>query len=81
MTDHDAAHKADKYISIGGRGPNYGRSDFSRDLICVASFLVWAEDSNEFFGGERAGDAYQSMMRLLDMDPIKLRKIVKGDHK
>lgn len=68
---------ADRYISKGGRTADYGRKEFTDDLIIAANFLIWAEGT--CFGGERAEDAYLAMMRLLDMDPIKLRKIVKGE--
>lgn len=66
-----------RYISKGGRTVTYGRKEFTDDLIVAASFLIWAEGTH--FGGERAEDAYLAMMRLLDMDLIKLRKIVKGE--
>lgn len=79
MTRRATDHKADQYISPGGRGRDYGQPQFTDDLICAASFLVWAEEDRAFFGGERARDAYQAMMRMLDMDPIKLRKIIRGE--
>lgn len=68
---------ADKYITKGGRTAEYDRDKFTDDLICAASFLVWAED--EIFGGETGKDAYRAMMRMLDIDPRAIRKIVKGE--
>lgn len=68
---------ASRYISKGGRTPSYGQSEWTDDLICAASFLVWAE--GEFFAGHTGAEAYQAMMRLIDHDPIELRKIIKGD--
>jgi len=71
-----AGQIADHYISPGGRTTNYDRRAFTDDLICASSFLVWAAQDGAFYGGERATDAYQAMMRLIDMDPIRLRKII-----
>lgn len=73
-----APHKADRYISPGGRRPFYGRKEFVDDLMCASAFLIWAAEKGAHFGGYPAADAYQAMMRLLDMDPIKLRKITLG---
>lgn len=69
--------RADQYISKGGRTPSYGKAEFTDDLLCASCFLVWAE--SEEFGGYSGREAYQAMMRMLDMDPIKLRKIVRGE--
>lgn len=68
---------ASRYISKGGRTPDYGQSEWTDDLICAASFLVWAE--REYFAGHTGADAYQAMMRLIDRDPIELRKIIRGE--
>ena len=68
---------ADRYISKSGRTADYGKSDFTDDLITAASFLVWAED--QYFGGHTGREAFQAMMRMLDMDTRALRKIVKGE--
>ncbi len=68
---------ADRYISKGGRTADYGGKEFVEDLMVAADFLVWAE--SEYFGGHTGADAYLAMMRLLDMDPIPLRKIIKGE--
>lgn len=68
---------ADKYISKSGRTAGYDRGVFTDDLLCACRFLVWAED--EYFGGESGEDAYRAVMRMLDMDPRQLRKIVKGE--
>ena len=68
---------ADRYISKSGRTADYGKSEFTDDLITAASFLVWAEDQR--FGGHTGREAFQAMMRMLDMDTRALRKIVKGE--
>ncbi len=68
---------ADRYISKSGRTAEYGKDQFTDDLICAASFLVWAED--EYFAGHTGKEAYQAMMRMLNIDPRAIRKIVKGD--
>ena len=72
-----SARIADKYISEGGRTAAYGKAEFCNDLMVAAEFLIWAEE--DFYAGHTGKDAYCAMMRLLDMDPIKLRKIIKGD--
>ena len=71
------ADTASRYISKGGRTAAYGQSEWIDDLICVASFLVWAE--HEYFAGYTGAESYQAMMRLIDRDPIELRKIVRGE--
>ena len=68
---------ADRYISRSGRTADYGKAEFTDDLITAASFLVWAEDQH--FGGHTGREAFQAMMRMLDMDTRALRKIVKGE--
>ena len=69
---------ADKYIRPSGRTVDYGRDQFSDDLLTACNFLAWAEDDGAYFGGVDAGDAFRAMARMLDMDPIKLRKIAMG---
>lgn len=68
---------ADRYISKSGRTAAYDKAQFTSDLLCAASFLVWAEDA--YFAGHTGKDAYQAMMRMLDLDPRALRKIVLGE--
>lgn len=68
---------ADRYISKGGRTAGYGRKEIADDLLVAADFLVAAE--SEYFGGHTGAEAYLAMMRILDMDPIPLRKIIKGE--
>ncbi len=67
---------ASRYISKGGRTASYGKKEFAEDLMCAGDFLVGAED--EFFYGYTGKDAFIAFCRLLDMDPIALRKIMKG---
>lgn len=69
---------ADQYISPSGRTPVYDRKAFTDDLITASCFLAWAEEEGAYFGGETAADAFRAVCRLLDLDPIKLRKIAKG---
>jgi hypothetical protein len=68
---------ADKYISKSGRTAGYGQKEFTEDLICASEFLVWAED--QFIAGHTGKEAFRAMMRMLNMDPVPLRKIVKGE--
>lgn len=63
---------ADRYISKGGRTASYDRSAFAEDLLTAGLFLIWAED--EYFGGHTGKDAFAAMCRMLDVDPIGLRK-------
>jgi len=69
---------ANRYISAGGRLPDYGRSEATDDLMVAASFLVWAEQDGAHFGGHDAKDAFRAMCRMLDIDSVKLRKIMLG---
>lgn len=68
---------ASRYISKGGRTASYGKKEWTEDLMCTAEFLVWAED--EFFAGYTGAEAFIAFCRLVDIDPIKLRKIMKGE--
>lgn len=68
---------ADRYISKGGRTAAYDRAAFTTDLCTAASFLVNAEE--EMFGMETGRDAFLAMCRMLEIDPIPLRKIIRGE--
>lgn len=70
---------ADKYIKPSGRTAEYGRDQFTDDLITATNFLAWAENDGAYYAGVDAGDALRAMCRMLDMDPIKLRKIAMGE--
>lgn len=63
---------ADKYISKSGRTADYDRSAFTDDLMTASLFLFWAED--QYFGGHTGKEAFNAMCRMLDIDPIGLRK-------
>jgi hypothetical protein len=65
---------ADKYISKSGRTAAYDRRTFTDDLLVAASFLYWAE--GEYFGGHTGKEAFNAMCRMLDIDPIGLRKAI-----
>lgn len=67
---------ADRYISRGGRTAGYGRSTWTADLMTLSGLLVWAEDDEASFGGHTANEAYRALCRLLDLDSIRLRKIM-----
>lgn len=69
---------ASRYISAGGRTPDYDRSCFTDDLMIAATFLVWAEEDGAYFGGHDAKEALKAMCRMLDIDSIGLRKAIKG---
>lgn len=75
----DAKEIADRFISRGGRTPSYDRAAYVEDLIDVSSFLAWAEQEGETFGGVSAGQAFRAMYRLVDVDVIGLRKAAMGE--
>lgn len=70
---------ASRYITPSGRTANYDRAAYVDDMVTFASFMAWAEHEGEYFGGATAGDAFKAACRMLDVDPIKLRKIALGD--
>ena len=70
--------KADRYIERGGYLPGERRERFPADLLVVASFLAYC-DPKEIMGGETAGDAFLALCRILNFDPVELRKVVKGE--
>lgn len=70
---------ASKYITPSSRNGGYDRAAFTEDLVDAARFLAWAEDDGAIFGCVTAGDAFKAVCRMLDVDPIKLRKIVLGE--
>lgn len=67
---------ADKYISQGGRTAGYDKGAWTDDLMTLACFLAWAQEDGAYFGGHDAKDAFQAMARLLDLDGVRLRKIM-----
>lgn len=67
---------ADRYISLGGRLPNYGRKEVLEDLETLSTFLAWAEEDGAFYAGYTAKEAFQAMTRILDVDAVELRKVV-----
>ena len=69
---------ADSYISPSGRTPAYDRAAFTNDLLTASLFLTWAEDGGGYYGGVSANDAFRAVCRMLDVDPIALRKIATG---
>lgn len=70
--------KADSYISKGGRTARYDRAAFTDDLVTLSVFLAWAEEDGAIYGGTEAKDAFQAACRMLDVDPVELRKIALG---
>lgn len=70
---------ASRYISKGGRTADYDRNAYTEDLMDVAGFLAWAEDDGAFYGMVKADDAFKAMCRLLDVDSVRLRKVMKGE--
>lgn len=75
----DGREIASRYISPGGRLDSYGKREAADDLMVAAGFLVWAEADGAEFGGHSAAEAFRAMCRMLDLDAIRLRKIMKGE--
>lgn len=69
---------ADRYISKGGRTPDYDKTAYTNDLMTISGFLAWAEQDGAYFGGHEAKDAFKAMCRMMDMDIIELRNIMLG---
>ena len=76
MGDHN--HIADRYIEPGGYLPGERRERATDDLLCVASFIGWHDD-NHMRGGYRADEAFRALCRLLNVQSVGLRKIVRGE--
>ncbi|MFT4129928.1 hypothetical protein [Labrys sp. (in: a-proteobacteria)] len=76
---------ADKYIARDGGAPQQPLKTINRpmddqashDILCVASFLLW-QDTGTMRGGYRAAEAYDAFCRRLNLNPARLRAIVKG---
>lgn len=67
--------KVDKYISPGGRLPDYNRDKHIKDLMCVSAFLLW-QDPTSVMGGYTAREATDAFFRIVDMEQAKFRKIM-----
>jgi len=74
----DSSSIADRYISRGGGSPNPSATDVATDIVDLASFLLWHEE-NDLHGGVRARDAFLSMCRLLNVEPHKIRQIIRPE--
>ena len=72
----DARTIADKYISRAGGSPTWDQQEFARDLLTLGSFILWHED-NDLRGGVRPPEAFLAMCRLLNVEPHKIREIVR----
>lgn len=70
---------ADRYIRPSGRMAGYDRAAFIDDLCTAANFLAWCEHEQVMMGGVQAGDAFRAVCRMLDVEPIQLRKIALGE--
>lgn len=69
---------ADRYISKSGRTAEYGKSQFTDDLMEAGLFLAWAEEDGASYAGVSAKEAMRAVCRMLDIDPRGLRKAIMG---
>jgi len=74
----DSSTVADRYIARGGGSPSPTGHDIASDLVDLSSFLLWHEEGDPY-GGIRAEDAFLAMCRLLNVEPHKIRKIIRPD--
>jgi hypothetical protein len=74
----DAKRTANKYVEPGGyiRGERPDR--VARDIGDLASFILW-HDPGYLRGGITASEAWLAFCRVLALDPVEFRKIIKPD--
>ena len=72
----DAKGIADKYISRGGGKPQPDAGDFSRDILTLASFILWHDD-RDMHACVHPPEAFAAMCRLLNLEQHRIREIVK----
>ncbi len=74
----DAKRTADRYIERGGYQMGKRAAQVPDDVITLMSFLAW-HDPNEIMGGSKAGEAFLAACRLLNLEPVAIRKIMKSE--
>lgn len=74
----DAKLIADKYISRGGGSPAPTTGDVSLDICRLANFILWHDD-RDMHGCVRPNEAFESMCRLLNVEPHKIRDIIRPE--
>jgi len=72
----DAARTADKYVSRAGGPPVPTTRDVAEDIVTLSNFILWHED-DDMFGGVKTKDAFMAMCRLLNIEPHKIRSIIR----
>lgn len=73
----DVKRVADKYIERGGYMPGERRENVAGDILALLSFIEWHEP-DDMWGGYRAREAFDAACRLLMLEAVEMRKIVKG---
>lgn len=73
MSEHRIA---DKFISPGGRLPEYSHEDLINDMLEIGLFLAWAEHDHAQFGGVVAKDALIAFCRIADVSAVGLRNAI-----
>ncbi len=74
----DAKRTANKYVEPGGYVHGERPKRAAGDLLAVLKFIAWHDD-NDLWGGERAGEAFKALCRLIELAPVEMRKIVRGE--
>ena len=60
------------------RGPLHGVLIGVKDIVDVAAFLAWHEP-DDLVGGVRANKAFEAFARIIEIEPERLQRIVKGE--
>jgi hypothetical protein len=69
---------ADRYISRGGGSPLPTVSEFADDLLKVSNFILW-HDERDMRGGVRSQEAWLAFCRLVNVEPRKIKDIVRPE--
>jgi hypothetical protein len=74
----DAKRIANKYVEPGGYVRGERDKAVAGDLLAFLSFIAWHDDSH-MQGGYRAREAFLAACRVLALDPVEMRRIVRGE--
>ena len=73
-----ATRTANKYVEPGGYIHGERDKALAGDLLTFLSFIAWHDD-NHMQGGYRANEAFLAACRVLALDPVEMRKVVRGE--
>lgn len=74
----DVKQRADRYVERGGYVRGERRDRVADDILAVALFIGW-HDPDDIMGGERADEAFAAFCRVVNLEQVELRKIIRGD--